>query len=510
LVLDKVLRGSFWLSLGSIITSFLGFVYWLLVSPIVPPETVGRAATILALESLFLSTISLGIPTGIMRFLGREYARQDTSTLGKYFYSPLIFLFVLNVIAALIFLFLGLFASLIPLDSESVLFALILMLLGMNGWPLVITSFFNSILRTEYVSLTQVVMGLSRIIIGVPLVYFGLGFHGVMIGYVVAVLLSDVLLLICSGYQLRRLGVRFSTSLQAVKESLKAGMATWIQSVLALIGQWFGVIGLRGFVGSYETGTYFVAYSITAGLLSLPINMLSLMFPVLSSMEDGRKRSMNRATRMASAIMYPLAFVLIAYPYIIPSLLGETYLPASTPIMILSVGFLLAPLVNSYTYYAYAVGKYTEVTVIGLTGNVSRLILYLILIKNYSEIGAAVAFALGFVPSLLSVIFLSRRAAYKLDLVGSLKMLLIPFCPYLITLLLRLPPAFGIPFILILPYLLYARFNMITKKDLEDLSTAFLSKNTLVTLSPYLKPILFLKMFYRILKGWKNCQDHRR
>jgi len=71
LALSGVLRGSVWLSLSSILTNFFGFIYWLLISPLVSPATVGKAVTILAIESLILSTLSLGIPTGIMRFLGR-------------------------------------------------------------------------------------------------------------------------------------------------------------------------------------------------------------------------------------------------------------------------------------------------------------------------------------------------------------------------------------------------------------------------------------------------------
>jgi len=52
LALGRVLRGSIWLSLSSILASFFGFIYWLLVSPLVSPAAVGKAATILAIESL--------------------------------------------------------------------------------------------------------------------------------------------------------------------------------------------------------------------------------------------------------------------------------------------------------------------------------------------------------------------------------------------------------------------------------------------------------------------------
>ena len=495
MALGKVLRGSVWLSLGSILANFFGFIYWLLISPMVSPATIGKAATILAIQSLLLSTLSLGIPIGVRRFLGREYSRRDSIMMGKYFYSSLIFILGLDVVTGLLFLSLGLLAGIIPLDLESILFTSILILVGMNGWPLLLVALFHSTLETEYVTMAQFITGLSRILIGVPLVYLGLNFYGLMLGYVIAAIANAFTLLLFAKRWLHRLGAKFSLSYRAVVDSLKAGLATWIPSILTLAGQWLGVLGLSGLVGSYETGTYFIAYAITSGLLAFPINTLNLMFPVLSGMEDGRKRAMGNAVRIASAIMYPLAFMLIAYPAFIPSFLGEAYLPASAPIMILAAGFLLAPLVNGYTYYAYALGKYRQVTLIGLAGNLPRMILYLLLIRELAEVGAATSFSLGFLFSLLAVIPLANRMNYRLNLKENAKILSIPLALYILAITLRLPPIIGITLILTLSYLSYTRLRILSKEDLRNLATALLSKEALAALSPYLRPIL------RILYG---------
>jgi O-antigen/teichoic acid export membrane protein len=487
--LVRVLRGSIWLSLSSILANFFGFIYWLLISPVVSPAIVGKAATVLAIESLLLSTLSLGIPTGVMRFLGRESGRRDPIMLGRYLYSPLIFVLGLNLAAGFLFLGLGL-AGVVPLDVESTFFVSFLMFVGMNGWQLILVALFSSTLETKGVAMAQFITGLSRILIGVPLVYLGLGFLGVMLGYAVATAGNSLMLLLLARRQIQRLGAKFSVAGHAVKETIKAGLATWIPSTLALMGQWLGILGLSGFVGSYEAGTYFIGYAITSGLLAFPINIVSLMFPVLSGMEDGRKRAMSEAVRISSAIMYPLAFMLIAYPAFIPSLLGEAYLSASTSIMILAFGFLLAPLVNGYTYYAYALGKYREVILIGLAGDLPRIILYLFLIGMFAEAGTAISFSLGSLFSLLAIIPLARKTGYHLNLKESAKSLSIPLALYILTLFLKLPPLLGITLILASSYIIYARLRIISKKDLADLATALLSREALTTISPYLRPIL--------------------
>ena len=220
------------------------------------------------------------------------------------------------------------------------------------------------------------------------------------------------------------------------------------------------------------------------------MNIVSLMFPVLSGMEDGRKRAMGEAVRMSSAIMYPLAFMLIAYPAFIPSFLGESYLSASTPIMILATGFLLAPLVNGYTYYAYALGRYQEVILIGLAGNIPRIVLYTLLIGKLAETGAAISFSLGFLSSLLAVIPLAKKTGYNLNVKEAAKSLSIPLTLCILTLALKLHPLLGITLILPTSYIAYTRLKIISKKDLADLATALLSRKALTNLSPYLKPIL--------------------
>jgi O-antigen/teichoic acid export membrane protein len=170
----------------------------------VSPAIVGKAATALAIESLLLSTLSLGIPTGVMRFLGRESGRRDPIMLGRYLYSPLIFVLGLNLAAGFLFLGLGL-ARVLPLDVESTFFVSFLMFVGMNGWPLILAALFSSILETEGVAMAQCITGLSRILIGVTLVYYlGLGFLGVMFGYAVAATGKSLVLLLLASRQIQR------------------------------------------------------------------------------------------------------------------------------------------------------------------------------------------------------------------------------------------------------------------------------------------------------------------
>jgi len=94
LSLGRVTRGALWLSLGVILSSFFGFIYWIIVSKLVDVDIVGRAATIIGMEALIVGFLNLGIPVGVQRFMGASYGLKDYRKLSEYFYSNTLFMFM--------------------------------------------------------------------------------------------------------------------------------------------------------------------------------------------------------------------------------------------------------------------------------------------------------------------------------------------------------------------------------------------------------------------------------
>ena len=491
--IGKVVRGGFWLSLGLILSSFFGFIYWLVVSRLVGPEVVGKAAAVLGVESLTLALLGFGVPIGVQRFVGRSYGRRDFESLGEYFYSSLFLLLLLSILGGASFLLMAVVGvRFLFLDRMSLIFVGILMMLGMNGWPAVSYALFRSLLKTEYVAATQVISGIIRLSIGILLVYLGLSFTGIMLGYVTAAATTSILMLLLPLRILKAMSCKFLISLRSVGEVLKAGVVSWIPNIMVFAGQWIGVLGLHAWIGGFETGTYFIAFAITSALMSLSQMILNLMFPVLSGMYDGRKRTMYRAVIFSASIMSPLAFTLIAYPSLIPSLLSPSYAAASTPIQILAAGYLLTPAYLGYTYYAYALGKYREVMAIGLAENIPRLVLYAILTGVMGERGVAVGYSTGMIFALITAIFLAKKARFKLGGPKLLKIAIIPLIISLLIIAFGISWMIGIPSLLIVSYILYTRLGMITKQDLKEIAEAFLSKRTLEKVYPHVRSVLWI------------------
>jgi len=380
--------------------------------------------------------------------------------------------------------------NLFSLDPLSLILLGVLIIVGMNGWSTIGHSFCNSVLATEYIALTQLISSLLRLAISLVLIFAGYSFLGIMVGYIVAALTSSALMLIFPIRMLTRFNTNLSFSLSSIKDSVKAGIASWIPNILSLSSQWVGVLGVYAFIGLPKTGLYFIALTITSIVVSFSQSILTLSFPMISGMIDGRKRMMSRVVRFSASLMMPIIFFLITYPHVIPTFLGEQYMSSSELVRILSIGYILSPIILGYIYYAYAIDRYQDVLIVGLAGAIPRLILYPFMINWYGEVGAAITFSIASPIQLLLVAKNALKANYRLYSKDYLKIVIIP-CIISITLAL-LNVGWLISFLILLPasYIIYARINIITKDDLREIGEALFSRKVLEKIYPYIRQLL--------------------
>lgn len=488
--IGRVVRGGAWLYVATVSSSLLGYLYWLLASRFVAPSTVGVAVAALGYVNILSSLVNLGVPIGVQRFLGRAHGCEDAGLLKSYFYSSLIWLTLISAsLAAMFGVAAGLGIPIFGLSGIQLYFIMAMLLLGSGGWTVLYRALFNSTLRTEVNALSSIVSSTLRLGAGIILLWFGLGLTGVMLAFIIAALTSDIIYILCSKSLFHGVASRIRVDL--LREGVKAGFASWIPNLVNIAGQWFGVIGLYALVGGLETGRYYMAFAIAMVLYSLPASILALMFPVLSGMEDGRKRFTYKATQISMVFSVPLTLALVAYPSLPLSLLGSSYLESSTALRLLLFGVLISPLVLGLRNLVYAYGRYREVTMIGLAENLPRVVLYPVLASFMAESGVAIAYVAGFLTALLASLPIAGRAGYRFPWTEALKAILPPAMLASLCLSISLKWFIGIPLILS-STLLYPKLGMLTRKDLAEISTSLLSKRTMDKVYPYIKPLLDL------------------
>jgi O-antigen/teichoic acid export membrane protein len=479
--LNKILRSSFWLYASGIASSFLGYLYWLLASGFVPPSAIGDAVFIVGIASLAASLFAFGLSSGATLMFGRSFGHGDRSALSAFFASSLVLSLSIYAAVALLVLLLAPLVGFARLDT---LFMSSLIVLG--GWPQILRALYQSTLRTGVIALATILSSVLRLALGFALLYTGWGFVGVMLAYVIASLSADLVLILMLG---RSVSLA-RPSITPAREVLRAGIADYVPSLVASAGTWLGIVGIYGFVGSSETGTYYIAFSIALIVYSIPASLLGLMFPVLSGMDDGRKRAASRAVRLSLAVTAPLAALGIAYPYVPLSLLGPSYLAGSFPLQILLVGCLVAPVTSGFNSLVYAYGKFRYVTLLGLAQNVPRVALYPFLVAAWGENGAAVAFVSGYAFAMAAVAVLARRVGYSVGWGHSLVLAAIPLGVTAAVWVSGLHWALSTIILAAVTVVAYARLGLVTRTDLAEISRAFLSTKRLGQVYPYAKYVL--------------------
>jgi O-antigen/teichoic acid export membrane protein len=492
LSVGHVARGGVLLFIGVVAGSILGYLYWLLVSDLGGPGIVGIASIVNSLATLIGGIAGLGLSTGVQRFLGRDFSHKRTGSLNAHFWSSLVFSIVICLLSALVIWVIAfLNVPLIGLSETMLILTGFLVFLSFSG---VFQALFVSIIKTGSYAVSYILASLAKLVLGVLLIYMGFGWFGAVMGIVFFSLSMIALMFFFTLRELRRLGgVRIRFSFRALRESLVASSVYWLPNVAALFGQQLGILvfpAVFGIQSAATAGSYFIAYTIFTIVYTLPSSFLSLMFPILSGVTDGRKQVAWRVLKICLALACPAAAFLILYPGFLLSLVGVAYVEASTTLSLLALSIIPLTLISAVTYLVYASGSYRKVLGIGLALNVPQVLLYFVLVPVYGVFGAGLSFLFGSLVGLVAAAIVSRSVQFQ---VSSRKIVLAVLIPLLVgfpCLKLGLGWLIGGAVILLASVLSYGRLGIVERVDLAELARGFASEKTIARASSDLNWVL--------------------
>ena len=487
------MKGSFWLFVGVAIFNIAGFLYWIMASLFVSPDVIGSTSAILSFESLIINVFSLGVPIGIRRFIGSSWGQGTSQEISQYVSVSLGFAILINIPALILVSAIAILN--IPLFSlNQVGLSSVALLITLDFWPSIFASLFISILRTKVTTISNSISSIVKILIGYFLLQSGMGFVGVIVSILAASLTRGGILLFYSGRLSDEIGISLRPKLEFIilKKILSAGLAAWAPNVLMIIGQTLGILIIYGYIGSTETGLYHIAFAISIVVYNLPGSIQSLMFPVLSGMNEGKESAVTTAIRLSLAITSPIALILMVYPDVLFLLLGPSYAGAANILMILMMGLIAYPVISGYSSYVYALGKYIHVTLIDLTSTLVRLFLYFILITWLASVGAAIAYVLGIFSAIVPVSISAKYTRFSFKPSTYLKVLLIPLFITLIVFIFDIFWIIGGPVILLTSTVAYTRTGVITKNDIKQMALAFLSPESVSKVYTHTRRIVML------------------
>ena len=367
-------------------------------------------------------------------------------------------------------------------SPEAFIICSLLVILGFNTN---FSAFFTAILKTSTVTLVTVIGNIVRLAVGILLVILGWGWIGASLGYVCNYFIM-ILVYFFLSRQYSKNDIVFS--LKAVVNVLKAGIVSWLPGVTTLFGQWLGVLVVFGSTGAVETGAYYVAFMISSVVVGLGTSITMLLLPVLSGLTDGRKRICWSTLKVCYALILPLVFALMAYPWVPLSLLREEYITASDSLFILLISSTLILFIGAITNLLYAYNGYLKILALGATINIPRVILYFILVPLYGGYGAALSFLAGSIVGFLMAVILAKNIDFHPSYQIILCLVIIPLVlSSLAWTIFRKEWTIGIPLIILISYIAYIKFRFVSEDEVRLIVNALIPSFILNKLKPLLE-----------------------
>jgi O-antigen/teichoic acid export membrane protein len=465
-------RGAVYIYIQYFISAISGYIFWLILTQLTSSSIVGTLSAIIAIGDVLASFAIIGIPDSIQRYLGKVFYEKNIASARTY------------LAASLILVTLGIFATSLFIIFDNTLFSLskinynlkllIIAIVTSSAINLLLTSVVISSLKTRVLPTVNIISSSSKIVLSIILVLSGSGVVGISLSYLVfGNVLSAILLTIYSISLFRptsKVQTKSSIGLRhASSDLLAGGVASWIPMIVMNVGIQLGTIVLFGSKGSDDTAIYFISLTIVNALLVGTISLTTIGLPVLSALQDGRKRIAWQMIRWGFLISVPLASAIFFYSREVLNLLGQNYVEGETALQILLLSIPPTIIHSGISNLIYSYGNYKQSIAFDSTMGIPRIILYFILVPIYGSIGASISFTVGSLAGLIISIIVARKMGMLIFWKDLALVLIIPIIMGYILHRIEINLVFGIIATIIFSYISLLKLKVITKSDVKDI-----------------------------------------
>ncbi len=477
--INKILKGSFYIFIGIIITQVIAILIQILIARSLGPESYGLIVLALMVVAVSTRILQLGLPDGLTRYIARFKnikKKLDIIKSGLTLSLPVTIVFSLLTYFGSDFIANGIFheaelAYIIKIFSFAIPFSVLLELL-------------ISSLRGYYKAKEKVLVEVFRMggLLTILSILFLTGFLNpatVSIFWV----LSFVIGTVTASYLLFRTTGKSIKKITAIKSSFKKELLFFsfplmISGGLAILMNNFDTIMIGYFLESTDVGIYNVAYKL-AGFMLIPLSFLGyIYFPLCSKLlKENKVKELKKLlpliNKWGAVSVFPLIFLFLVYPtQVISALFGNEYIGAKYALQILTLGYLVH-LLNGKTGETLKSGGYTKMILLSaIVSTIINLPLNFILIPILGIEGAAIATGMSFFVLGLVFIFVLLNSMKispfsKNYLIQSIYGVIVAVALVYLNQLLHIPRLGEIVFLLVNIVLFYGLFlslNLLTRK----------------------------------------------
>lgn len=465
----EISKGAAFLYIESAAIMVGGYLFWLALSKITSVEIIGIYSSLLSFANILTIIIVIGVPLSVQRSLAKSFSEGRLEDCRVSITASFI---IIGTAIATSSIFIIVFKDWIHyfFKMDEYLIGLLILVTSSTSIYTLLRSIVIASLKTKALSLTAVISTFFKFLVSVILIVSGAVALGVSAGIAIFPILSSIML----GWHVTRTlqssnGHPSEILGKSIKIVLLAGIVNWIPGVINTVGSQLGTIIVNSSQGSAEAGIFFIAFSIVLALTTISTVLSSIAYPALSAMSDGRKRFAWRIIKINLIVTLPIASWAMFYSYDILLFFSNTYAKGAFTLQIMMLSIFPTVLSSIIGVLVYSYGNYKQFLFVGLAITVPRVLLYLLLIPSYGGLGAGIGYTSGSILGLLVSVIICKLIGMQLFWKDLALLFLIPTIIAFISEYSGLHFIIGMILTLLASYLLFIKFNILDRIDLQDI-----------------------------------------
>jgi O-antigen/teichoic acid export membrane protein len=470
----EVGRNGVYIYIANMLNMILGYLFWILIAKFMgidSASSIGTVSGAISFSTLLVSITLFGIPTGIQRFIGKSYVDRDMKSISSLIASSLILIVSISLLASIgIIAFEGRIISITKLSPELLVGSIILF--DSTAVYQLIYSCLIATSQSKFLFFGVAGQAVSKILIMIILLTGGYGVNGLLLSFVISTLIS-LPVMFFGLYKKVPIIVRNIAFKKDIKSIVKASTVNWIPSMVSAIGGQLSVLVILGYSGASQAGEYYVASIVFSAVIAIPVSLASAAFPALSGMIDQSRILTSKIIKIGLMFSAPLSVIAAIYSVSILQLFSPHLKNAAVPQMLFMIAVVPTVLNYGVYYMLYAHGRYRSVLIIGLVENLSKVVLYFVLVPHYGSIGAVISFISGPILSMVVMSIIQRKyrtiSWKRVSIIVAIP-LAIGVCIYF----LHLHYTIGIPVVLATSFYLYLKLTILDSAELREIIFAIL------------------------------------
>lgn len=456
--------------IANFVPAGLTYLFWIIASNFTDSRVVGVVAAIGSFSMILgvLSNFDIGV--GMKRFLGKAVADKDWFMYKNIVSVSTLFSF-LTSIGVLIIALNPFFDVLSYVGIEKQFIPIIIIIVIGNDLQNLLIGALVSALKSRTLVIPSVIASIARFPVLFILFYFlGKSDTSVAWSYSVIYIVNSIILLsILLGIMKTISGKYFHNARSNLKLVIRGSAPRWIPQIISVLGSQLSILAVFSLKGASESGLFYIPYAIfnVLFLISGAINQVS--YPVLSGIDnlDKQKQFLKRTLKITFLGTIPFSAIIFFYDKPILSIFGSQFSHSGDILSILLLSFPFAIVTEGVYYLLFARGQYRNVLALGLTSNVPRILLYVILVPMHGGVGGAIAFVTGTICQIILSTIIIEKMGIRLSYTKFFVISIVPFAIGYLLMFLNVG-LLGSVALFIFSWVVYLRLNLFDENDIEN------------------------------------------